>query len=73
MWLMARALNIGISWVGILNPDVIKTRLNAPKENKLVAYLCVGHVDEFLEKPELELLKWKEKQIMDSVVYKDAY
>lgn len=73
MWLMARALNIGIGWVSILNPDVVKRVLSAPKENKLVAYLCVGHVDEFLNKPELELLKWKERRAMESVIHSDGY
>jgi 5,6-dimethylbenzimidazole synthase len=73
MWLMARALNVGIGWVSILDPDVVKMLLSAPAKNKLVAYLCVGHVDEFLDKPELELLAWKERRIMESVVFRDGY
>ena len=58
MWLMARALNIGIGWVSILDSESVKKTLNAPEENQLIAYLCVGYVDEFIDKPELEVLNW---------------
>ncbi|MFT6406765.1 MAG: 5,6-dimethylbenzimidazole synthase [Arenicella sp.] len=73
MWLMARAMNIGIGWVSILDAQAVKKTLNAPQQNKLVAYLCVGHVDEFLDKPELERLDWKQRKATDSLVYQDSY
>jgi 5,6-dimethylbenzimidazole synthase len=73
MWLMARAMNIGIGWVSILDANSVKKILNAPPENKLVAYLCVGHVDKFLDKPELETLDWKQRKITNSLVYQDSY
>ncbi|WP_283789305.1 5,6-dimethylbenzimidazole synthase [Bermanella sp. WJH001] len=68
MWLMARSMNIGIGWVSILNPEDVKSILSAPKDNKLVAYLCVGKVDEFLNRPELEQLKWDKAKTLESVV-----
>lgn len=73
MWLMARAMNIGIGWVSILDPDNIKKILKAPQQNKLVAYLCVGHVDEFLNKPELETLNWDKRKPIDSLVFRNSY
>ncbi len=73
MWLMARAMNIGIGWVSIINPDKVKNILNAPKQNKLIAYLCVGHVDQFLEKPELETLRWEPAKVLSSLVRYDNY
>lgn len=73
MWLMARAMNIGIGWVSILDANAVKEVLNAPQENKLIAYLCVGHVDTFLDKPELETLDWKSRKTTDSVIYQDSY
>ena len=73
MWLMARAMNIGIGWVSIINPEQVKNILSAPKQNKLVAYLCVGHVDQFLEKPELEILKWEPAKVLSSLVRYDKY
>ncbi|OWP84920.1 5,6-dimethylbenzimidazole synthase [Flavobacterium davisii] len=68
MWLTARSLNIGIGWVSILNEEKVKNILNAPKENKLIAYLCVGYVDTFYTQPELELLRWEKRKEKDTVV-----
>ncbi len=73
MWLMARALNIGIGWVSILDPSTVKAALNAPAENKLVAYLCVGYVNEFLEQPELETLGWETRRTLASVVWPERF
>jgi nicotinate-nucleotide--dimethylbenzimidazole phosphoribosyltransferase len=73
MWLMGRALNVGIGWVSILDPLKVKTLLNAPAENQLVAYLCLGYVKEFLEKPELELLEWEKKKHLSQVLIHENY
>lgn len=73
MWLMSRAMNIGLGWVSILNEEAVKETLNAPQENCLVAYLCLGYVDEFYTKPELETLKWKEKKCLKSSIKYERY
>lgn len=73
MWLMARALNIGVGWVSILDPDRVKQVLAAPTSSQLVAYLCVGYVDEFLDKPELEILKWQDRKEQHSLVHYESY
>ncbi len=73
MWLMARALNVGIGWVSILNPNSVKEILNAPSENKLVAYLCIGYVKEFFDRPELERLQWDDRKSMENSVFRDSY
>src|SRR5450432_783387 len=71
IWLMARALNIGMGWVSILAPEKIKAILNAPPQNQLIAYICIGWVDRFLPQPELEELQWERRKEMTSVVYYD--
>lgn len=68
MWLTARSLNVGLGWVSILNPEKVKTILNAPEQNQLVAYLCIGYVDKFLQQPELETLKWEKRKEKENVV-----
>jgi len=71
MWLMARALNIGIGWVSILDEEKVLNSLGAEKEMKLIAYLCVGYVDGFFEEPELKTLGWEdEKSLEKCVVFK---
>jgi len=73
MWLMARALNIGLGWVSILNAEKVKTILNAPADRQLIGYLCLGHVDVFYENPELEQLKWEKRKKIEEVVIKNSY
>ena len=66
-------MNIGIGWVSILDPESIKQTLNTPDDLKLVAYLCVGYVDQFLPKPELELLQWKKRKALEEVINYDRF
>ncbi|GAA3628221.1 5,6-dimethylbenzimidazole synthase [Flavivirga jejuensis] len=73
MWLMARALNIGLGWVSILNTQKIKNILNAPEDRQLIGYLCLGHVDKFYENPELEQLQWEKRKHINDVVIKESY
>ncbi|MGB1256709.1 MAG: 5,6-dimethylbenzimidazole synthase [Thiolinea sp.] len=68
LWLMARAENIGVGWVSILDEATVKAILHAPADYQLVAYLCVGHVSEFLERPELEILQWDKRKELAAVV-----
>jgi 5,6-dimethylbenzimidazole synthase len=73
MWLKARSLNIGMGWVSILDPLAVKSILNAPDDRELIAYLCLGKVDKFYDKPELETLKWQGKKTSQQVIFSDSY
>ena len=73
MWLMARALNIGLGWVSIVDPERVKEILNAPKQNTLVAYLCLGYVDKFYDKPELESKQWEKRKQLSDLVFMENY
>jgi 5,6-dimethylbenzimidazole synthase len=70
MWLMARALNIGIGWVSILDEAKVLSTIQVKKNTKLIAYLCVGYVDKFYEESELKTLGWEEeKQLSELICY----
>ncbi|EPJ52081.1 MAG: nitroreductase [Osedax symbiont Rs2] len=73
MWLMARALNIGLGWVSIIDPEKVKKILNAPQQNQLVAYLCLGYVDYFYQNPELERLNWEQRKDFSDLVKEECY
>ncbi len=73
MWLMARALNIGVGWVSILDPEKVKQILGAPDDHRLVAYLCVGFVEEFADRPELETIGWETRRARSAVVHYERY
>ncbi len=73
MWLMARSLNIGMGWVSILDPEKVKRILNAPSDNELIGYLCLGYTDMFYKQPELELRKWDCRKLQKEVVFQEKY
>lgn len=67
LWLMARAYGIGVGWVSILKPKNVKKILGVNKRYKLVAYLTLGYVNEFLDEPELLKLKWEKKKSLKDI------
>jgi 5,6-dimethylbenzimidazole synthase len=73
MWLMARALNIGMGWVSIIDPEKVKRILKAPDKNKLVGYFCLGYTSQFLKQPELEILKWETRKQISELIFNDTY
>ncbi len=73
MWLMARALNIGMGWVSIITPSVVNTILRAPTHYKLVGYLCFGYAKTFLSSPEFEQQKWKKRPPWQAAVHKETF
>jgi len=46
LWLMARAMGIGVGWVSILDPDNVIRVLDVPGAWSFVAYLCLGYPQE---------------------------
>lgn len=68
LWLMARAYNIGVGWVSILRPKRVKKILGIGSEYKLIGYLTMGYVNEFLDEPELLKLGWENKKTIDEVI-----
>lgn len=69
LWLAARSEEIGVGWVSILSNDTLKKALDLPDHIVPVAYLCLGHVEEFAEKPDLEAAKWLPRLELKDVVY----
>ena len=68
LWLAARVEGLGMGWVSILKKERIREILNLPKTIEPVAYLCLGYVDEFYEKPELEIKGWQERLDLDDLI-----
>ena len=73
MWLMSRALNVGLGWISILEPEKVKQALAAPPACDLVGYLCLGYVDEFLDSPELEQKGWAARKAVNDVVFSEMF
>ena len=73
LWLAARAEGIGVGWVSILDPEALKTLLGIPDHMVLVAYLCLGYVDGFEARPQLERLGWEQRVPLADVIRLEHY
>lgn len=73
LWLAARAEGIGVGWVSILSQDDLRGALGLPKSIVPVAYLCLGHVEEFAQKPDLESAGWLSRMELADVVHYERW
>ena len=73
LWLAARTEGIGLGWVSILSNDDLKKILEIPEHVVPIAYLCLGHVLEFAEKPDLESAGWLPRLDLKDVVFYEKW
>lgn len=73
IWLAARAENIGVGWVSILHNEALLEILNLPDHIVPIAYLCMGYVSFFHDKPELEQVGWLPRMDLESVIHYDEW
>jgi 5,6-dimethylbenzimidazole synthase len=73
LWLAARAEGIGVGWVSILEPSLLRDALEIPEHITPVAYLCLGYVEAFAGEPELERFGWEKRTPLKSVLSFDRY
>jgi 5,6-dimethylbenzimidazole synthase len=73
LWLAARAEGIGVGWVSILDPILLRQALKIPEHITPVAYLCLGYVDAFATEPDLERAGWEKRTSLKSVLSLDQY
>lgn len=71
--LAARAEGIGVGWVSIFKNDVLSELLELPKHVVPVAYLCLGHVAELHEGPELEARGWRKRIDLDELIFANSW
>jgi 5,6-dimethylbenzimidazole synthase len=73
LWLAARAENIGVGWVSIIKPDDLREALAIPPSIQPIAYLCVGYVSHFFQKPDLEAAGWLPRMPLSDAVCIDRW
>lgn len=73
LWLAARAENVGVGWVSIAHRNDLRDALGIPAEIHPIAYLCLGYVSHFYEKPELESAGWLPRLPMEQVTWFDQW
>jgi nicotinate-nucleotide--dimethylbenzimidazole phosphoribosyltransferase len=70
LWLAARVEGIGVGWVSIVEPAVLRAELALPPGVEPVAYLCIGHPVAFRERPMLEETRWRKRRPLADVVFR---
>ncbi len=73
LWLAARAEGLGVGWVSIIDEHALKEVRGLPDHVVPVAYLCLGRVSRFLERPELELHGWRQRLAVEDLVVQDRW
>jgi len=73
LWLAARAEGLGLGWVSILDPEKLKQVLNIPANVQPVAYVCLGHVSHFKDKPELQQAGWRPRLAVADLTHFEAF
>lgn len=73
MWLASRVEGIGMGWVSLFEPADVMALLQMPEGSMPVAILCIGHVDEFYEKPMLVLEAWAKERPLTELVSENVW
>ena len=73
LWLAARTEGLGLGWVSILSNETLKKILELPQHVTPVAYLCLGHVEEFSQKPDLETAGWLPRLELEDVIFYEKW
>lgn len=73
LWLAARAEGLGVGWVSILDQHELRAALDIPRTIIPVAYLCLGYVAGFHDRPELEKAGWLPRLPLDSLIRQDGW
>jgi 5,6-dimethylbenzimidazole synthase len=73
LWLAARAEGLGMGWVSILRNDALAEIFGIPDDVIPVAYLCVGYVRDFPDRPLLASARWAERLPPRSLIHFDSW
>ncbi|WP_017608851.1 nicotinate-nucleotide--dimethylbenzimidazole phosphoribosyltransferase [Nocardiopsis xinjiangensis] len=73
LWLAARAEGLGVGWIPFPDEREVARALDLPPHLDVVAYLCVGHVDEFPTEPEPGLAGRVRERPLSWAVHHDRY
>ncbi|MDQ0996449.1 5,6-dimethylbenzimidazole synthase [Phyllobacterium ifriqiyense] len=73
LWLAARAEGIGVGWVSIYHDNDMRQILGIPDHVEIVAYLCLGYVDELFDAPELEKKGWRKRIQLQDLIFEEGW
>jgi 5,6-dimethylbenzimidazole synthase len=68
MWLAARAEDIGMGWISILDPARMNDILDVPKSWRFIGYFCLGYPQGESDNPELDRAGWERRRDVQAFV-----
>lgn len=73
LWLAATAEGLGVGWVSFYREAFLSDLVGLPEQVRPVAWLCVGHVADLPDTPDLERLGWRHRSPLETVVHRDRF
>jgi 5,6-dimethylbenzimidazole synthase len=73
LWLAARAEGVGVGWVSIFHDCDIREIFGIPEHIEIVAWLCLGFVDELYREPELAVKGWRQRLPVEELVFEERW
>jgi 5,6-dimethylbenzimidazole synthase len=73
LWLTARAEGLGVGWVSILRNDALAEIFAIPDQVIPIAYLCVGYVRNFPNRPILASKDWAQRLPPRALIHFDSW
>jgi 5,6-dimethylbenzimidazole synthase len=73
LWLAARAEGLGVGWVSIMRNEDLTRIFEIPPGVLPLAYLCIGYVPDFPERPVLESAQWAKRLPPRSLLHFDSW
>lgn len=73
LWLAARAEGLGVGWVSIFHEKALQDALAIPHHIVPIAYLCIGHVSHFKDRPELETAGWLPRLPVEELLFSEQW
>ncbi|NHN37257.1 5,6-dimethylbenzimidazole synthase [Pseudomaricurvus alcaniphilus] len=73
LWLAARAEQLGLGWVSIIDPEELRELFGLPEAVEPVAYLCLGYVQYFYREPELQARQWSRRLPLEQLVFEEHW
>jgi len=68
MWLAARAEDIGMGWISIVDPVCMNEILDVPQSWRFIGYFCLGYPQAESDLPELERAGWERRRSSQACV-----
>jgi 5,6-dimethylbenzimidazole synthase len=73
LWLAARAEGLGVGWVSIMRNEDLARIFAIPSNVIPLAYLCIGYVPDFPQRPVLETSQWAKRLPPRTLLHFDSW